>query len=116
MFPLRDSISTRRFPFVNSALIVANIGIYVYTIRLGPEDIEAFLYSWSVIPASFDPGNDSLSASLARLPTLISSLFLHAGIAHLFGNMLFLYIFGDNVEELLGHVRYFLFYLLFYWF
>lgn len=110
--PLRDSISSKRFPFVNWALIFGNVTLFVYQLGLGPEKLQPFVYQWGVIPALFNLGDVPLSQVTAELPRLFSSMFMHGGIMHLLGNMLMLWIFGDNVEDRLGAFRYLLFYLL----
>jgi membrane associated rhomboid family serine protease len=109
--PLRDENPSGKFAFVNLALILANIGVFIYQITLTPQAFTAFVTANAMVPAripAFLGGHGSFEA--AFLP-LITSLFLHAGIAHILGNMLFLWIFGDNVEATFGHLRYLLFYL-----
>ncbi len=100
MLPLRDHLPTRIRPLVNYALLAANV--FVFALELGGAD----LAPWVLVPARLtsDPS--------ASWFTLVTHLFLHGGIEHIAGNMLFLWIFGDNVEDMLGHVRYALFYLL----
>jgi membrane associated rhomboid family serine protease len=100
MLPLRDELPTRTVPFVNYALVAANVIVFALEVG-GVVNAEA----WSVVPANFvaDPS--------ASWPTLFTHMFLHGGLEHIAGNMLFLWIFGDNVEDVLGHVRYALFYV-----
>ncbi|MBE9179884.1 rhomboid family intramembrane serine protease [Oculatella sp. LEGE 06141] len=110
MVPLRDDNPTRITPYVTYALLAANILVFLYEITLPPQQLEAFFRMWAVVPSE-------LSASFAQgggpeLLTLITSQFLHAGFLHVAGNMLYLWIFGNNVEEQLGHVRFLIFYLL----
>ncbi len=96
---------------VNVLLICANVAVFVYQLTLSPHLFKAFLMANATIPARFPAylvGNVDFHA--AAFP-LLSSMFLHAGIAHLLGNMLFLWIFGDNVEDFFGHFTYLLFYL-----
>ncbi len=103
MLPLGDDDSTRRtFPIITYALIAANV--LVFLLELGNGD--AFINQWSFVPARFaaNPGTEFL--------TIFSSMFMHAGWIHLGGNMLYLFIFGDNVEDRLGHLKYLIFYLL----
>ena len=103
MLPLGDDNSTRRtFPVVTYALIAANVLVFLLELANG----DAFINQWSFVPARFaaDPGTQFL--------TVFSSMFMHAGWIHLGGNMLYLFIFGDNVEDRLGHLRYLVFYLL----
>ena len=112
MIPLKDTIPSRTVPFVNYTLILLNLLSFFYQLSLGPH-LEKFLYAWGVVPAQFfaplSIGHLHLSQKI--LP-LFTSMFLHGGWLHFLGNMLYLYIFGDNVEDRLGHARYFLFYLL----
>jgi membrane associated rhomboid family serine protease len=95
-FPLRDDNPTSRFPIVNWILIIANIRVFIYSLT----NLEEVVTTFGFIPAKFS------------ILTLFTSMFLHAGIAHIAGNMWFLYIFGDNVEDAFGHVPYLIFYLL----
>ena len=109
--PLKDLNPHQRFPIVNVLLICANIAVFLYEISLPPHLSKAFLMANATIPARFPAflaGNIDLVG--AFLP-LVTSLFLHSGIAHIAGNMLFLWIFGDNVEDFFGHIPYLFFYL-----
>jgi membrane associated rhomboid family serine protease len=99
VIPLRDNIPSSRVPVLNYALIAANVAIFVYEVSLGSH-VNAFIYAYGLVPRDF------------AFPNLLTSMFLHGGLAHVLGNMLFLYIFGDNVEDRLGHGRYLVFYLL----
>ena len=112
MFPIRDSIPCRRTPFVNWLLIGVNVAAFVYESSMGPERLQAFVYDWGVVPDSFHPRQGLGVFSPSNYPPFIASLFLHGSLLHLAGNMLFLWIFGDNVEDKLGHARYLIFYLL----
>lgn len=109
MFPLRDTVRARSFPVVNSLLIGFNVLVFLLEqyieVRYGVGGFERFLSLLGLVPARL---------SLARpltLVTLVSSAFLHGSWFHLISNMWTLYIFGDNVEDRLGSVRYFLFYM-----
>ncbi len=102
MIPIGDDNTTRRtFPGVTYGLIAVNV--VVFLVELGQPDLQAFIERWGAVPAVIDTGHG--------LETLVTSMFLHAGWWHLLGNMLFLFVFGDNVEDAFGHVRYLLFYL-----
>jgi membrane associated rhomboid family serine protease len=108
--PLKDENPSGKFAFVNIGLILANIGVFVYQLSLTPHAFKVFVTANAMVPAripAFLSGYGSFQA--AFLP-LVTSLFLHAGIAHILGNMLFLWIFGDNVEADFGHIWYLLFY------
>lgn len=112
MIPLKDINPTKSFPFVNVVLISANVLVFFYQLTLSPHAAKAFILANATIPArlpSFLAGH--APASVALFP-LFSSMFLHGGLMHLLGNMLFLYIFGDNVEDAFGHIGYLFFYLL----
>ncbi len=131
VFPLWDDNSDRSTtPFVNYAIIALNIFVFVVLQRLGNND--AFTYSFSTVPAEIMTGRDLVTPArdimvgpgqevtipglgptpLSVYLTLFTSMFMHGGIAHIGGNMLFLWIFGDNIEDRLGHIRYLIFYLL----
>jgi membrane associated rhomboid family serine protease len=99
MFPVSDVIPSRTTPFVTVGLIVINALVFLYEVMLGPGELRTFMASYAVIPAWF------------WWPTLFTSQFLHAGWMHIIWNMLYLWIFGDNVEDHLGHVLYLIFYL-----
>jgi len=105
MLPIRDEIRAHRFPFVNYTLIALNIIVFIFELMAGPE-LEAALYEIALIPANVTAGFD-----LGDLKAIFTSMFLHAGLSHLLGNMLYLWIFGDNVEDRLGHFWYLVFYL-----
>jgi len=108
MIPLRDSVPARTWPVVTYLLIGANVWVFVYELGLGP-DLEPFLWTWGFVPRRyFDP---AAADPLGRHLPLLTSMFLHGGWAHLLGNMVYLWIFGDNVEDRLGHLRYLAFYL-----
>jgi membrane associated rhomboid family serine protease len=109
--PLKDLNPRRSYPIVNTGLILANFAVFVYQLTLPPQAFKLFVTASASIPARFPAwfaGHASLEA--AFLP-LLTSMFLHAGLAHILGNMLFLWIFGDNVEDFYGHVTYLFFYL-----
>lgn len=108
MIPLKDNIRHKQFPYVNSFLIIANLVIFIYELSLGP-NLVGFIQQYGVIPQKF-LAFDSLTFD--RLLPLFTSMFMHAGLLHIAGNMLFLFIFGDNVEDSMGHFRYFFFFIL----
>jgi len=100
VIPLRDVIPTRSTPVVTITLIVINTLVFLYQWSLGQRAGTAFIFDWGLIPADF------------TWPTVFTSMFLHGGLLHAGGNMLYLWIFGDNVEDRLGRVRFVAFYLL----
>jgi len=114
VIPLKDTIPSSTYPFVNYCLIVVNSAVFLYELLLGP-GLEQFIQRFGVIPyyftLSFQPGIGLKEyVGLTCLP-LVTSLFIHGGWFHIIGNMWFLYIFGDNIEDRLGHIRYLFFYL-----
>jgi len=110
MFPLKDNIPARVFPVVNIALIAANLLFFFYAVTRG-DLVQHFYDQHGFVPARFLADTNFLFAPGRILP-VFSSMFLHANVMHLFGNMWMLWIFGDNVEDAMGHGRYLLFYFL----
>jgi membrane associated rhomboid family serine protease len=110
MIPLRDTTRSPGFPYVNTALIITNVLIFLYGYSLG-NYMDIFIFRYGLIPANVF--SSYADAGLAdRIYPFLTSMFLHGGWLHLIGNMLFLYIFGDNVEGRMGHFRYLVFYIL----
>ena len=116
MVPLRDNVPTTITPYITYGLIGANIGIFLYQLSLAPQELQAFFQSAALVPCQLS-GNIAgrcpipTSGELSEWTTLISSQFLHGGFLHIAGNMLFLWIFGNNVEDRLGHIKFLIFYL-----
>ena len=106
MIPLKDTVHARRMPVVNWLIIIANVLIFLYEAKLGPTRLQPFATRYGMVPARL-----FASWSATEIGTLFSSMFLHGGWAHLISNMWALYIFGDNVEDRMGHGRYIIFYL-----
>jgi len=100
MIPLRDSQPSYSTPWVTLVVISANVLLFLYEVSLEPFSRNYFVASYGIVPTGFQYGD------------LLTSMFLHGGWMHLIGNMWFLWIYGDNVEDLLGHGRFLLFYLL----
>jgi membrane associated rhomboid family serine protease len=130
LFPIADENTDRTTtPVVNYVLILVNVLVFVFLQSLGSN--EKFTYAFSTVPAEIITGRDittrpvvvqNFTGQRIEMPglqptpipvylTLLTSMFMHGGIAHIFGNMLFLWIFGDNIEDRLGHFRYLIFYL-----
>jgi membrane associated rhomboid family serine protease len=107
VIPLRDDIPSRTFPIVNYLLIAANLLIFAYELSLG-RFLDPYIYSHAVIPNQFI----SVGLTADQIVRLTATMFFHGGWLHLLGNMLYLWIFGDNVEDRLGHFKYLIFYLL----
>lgn len=113
MVPLHDNNPTRITPYVNYTLIGMNIFVFLHEISLSPQQLQAFFQQYAVVPqeltASFQSGD--ANQILPQVLTLFTSQFLHGGFLHLGGNMLFLWVFGNNIEEQLGRIRFLIFYL-----
>jgi len=112
MIPLRDTISARNYPIVNNTIIGINVVVFLLQMMQGPE-LDRFIYIYGLVPARYSV--DQIAAYFTpaqQLFSMVSFMFLHGGFVHLIGNIWFLYIFGDNVEDRLGHLRYIVFYLL----
>ena len=111
MIPLRDENPSRTVPVVTRFLILANVVAFVYTLGLG-QQVREFAYVWGTVPARLTLAlSDHSEPVLSAAVPLFTSMFLHGGIAHLLGNMWYLWIFGDNVEDRLGHFGFLMFYL-----
>src|SRR5437899_12880102 len=100
MIPLRDVIPSRTTPYITITIIVLNALAWLFELTLPHEELNDFLTVYGVVPAYLS------------WPTLITSMFLHGSWSHVIGNIWYLCIFGDNVEDLVGHVRFIIFYLL----
>ncbi len=100
MIPLRDVIPSRTVPFVTVTIILLNAAAWILEISMAPRELNRFLATYGVVPAAFRP------------VTLFTSMFLHGGWSHVIGNMWYLWIFGDNIEDEFGHGRFLIFYLL----
>lgn len=114
MIPLRDDNPSKTAPVVTVALIVVVVVVFMWQLSLSPEGGEAAVYVFGLIPGVL-LGEHQLSDALAIVPpglTILTSMFLHLGWLHLIGNMLYLWIYGDNVEDSMGRVRFLIFYLL----
>lgn len=112
MIPLHDDNPTETTPVVTIALIVACVLVFLYEVSLPPKLSEAFIYRYGAIPAVIF-GYAELPSDLVALPafaTLLTSMFLHGGWMHLIGNMLYLWIFGNNIEDVMGHGKFIIFY------
>jgi membrane associated rhomboid family serine protease len=112
MIPIRDTIPSRHYPVVNTVIIVANISFFMVEMSQGGA-LDRFIYTYGLIPARYSMLQIAAHFTFfQQIFSLISFMFLHGSFWHLAGNMWFLYIFGDNVEDRLGHLRYLFFYLL----
>jgi membrane associated rhomboid family serine protease len=130
MIPVGDRLSTRTLPYVNIGIIAVNFLVFFYELTLntqapfrGLSELDRWFYDWGAVPAcvsdslGLKPNVDPRALTVYcgghhALLTAFTSMFMHAGWLHILGNMLFLWVFGDNVEDALGHVRYLVFYLI----
>ncbi|MBI4469737.1 MAG: rhomboid family intramembrane serine protease [Acidobacteria bacterium] len=119
MIPIRDDIPSRSYPFVNVTLIAINVLMFLFQFSLDPEHLELFVNDFAVVPARYFASSLSGVGGMNVPPDpmglalpIFTAMFLHGGWMHLGGNMLYLWIFGDNIEDRMGHARYLVFYLL----
>jgi len=113
MIPLRDDNPTELKPVITVGLIVACVLVFFWQLSLPEKALEAAIFGYGVVPAAL-LGDKTLPPEVYRIPsefTVLTSMFLHGGWMHLIGNMLYLWIFGNNVEDTMGHVRFVFFYL-----
>ena len=113
MIPLKDDTPRTTFPFVTIAIICINIAVFIYQLTLGDFGERLFVMRAGAIPYEITHLRDLHPPDLVPVPlTIFSALFIHGSLLHLGGNMLYLWIFGDNIEDRLGHFRFILFYLI----
>ncbi|MGE5251696.1 MAG: rhomboid family intramembrane serine protease [Bacteroidota bacterium] len=106
MIPLYDTLRPRRFALVNWLIILLNALVFYYELRLGNAGLERFIQTWGLVAPNLITHPDT------AWPTIFTSMFIHGGWFHILSNMWVLFIFGDNIEDRLGHLRYLFFYLL----
>jgi membrane associated rhomboid family serine protease len=112
MIPLRDNLPTRHLPIVTLLLIGLNVYVFLKAFLLGPWAGQRFIVYYGLIPCGLTGGCEIVGRAFSPELTLLTSMFVHAGFFHLAGNMLYLWIFGNNVEDAMGKVRFLIFYLL----
>jgi membrane associated rhomboid family serine protease len=112
LIPLRDINPTERFAIVTFTLIILNIVVFAYELTLGTAGVEKFLVTFALIPKRLFSSDVLIGGTIPAAATLFTSMFLHGGWLHIAGNMLYLWIFGNNVEDATGRVRFFVFYML----
>jgi len=112
MIPLKDEVPTRRFPYVTASIIIINALVFIYQLGLSPGTYREMMLKFAFIPALYT-GSAHLPADLHVIPgvSIFTSMFMHGGFMHIAGNMLYLWIFGDNIEDFLGPVKFIIFYL-----
>ncbi len=112
MIPFKDDCRVRRFPFVTIGIVVVNALVFLYQLSAGQAEFRRFVIQMGFIPYEVTHFVNLRPESVVPLYlTPFTAMFVHGGILHLFGNMLYLWIFGDNIEDVLGHLRFLLFYL-----
>jgi membrane associated rhomboid family serine protease len=112
MIPIRDAIRSKNFPAVNLLIIVLNVFVFLWQLTQGPH-LKETLFLYGIVPIRYsDPGLSEQFSRFQQWLPFLTSMFLHGGFLHILGNMWFLHVFGDNVEDRLGHVRYLIFYIL----
>jgi membrane associated rhomboid family serine protease len=110
--PLRDDNPTSITPVVTYGLIGINIAVFVFQLSLSQEGIDGFFDAWALVPTQLTESfQGALQAPIYEWITLLSSQFLHGGFFHVGGNLLYLWVFGNNIEDRLGHVKFLIFYL-----
>jgi membrane associated rhomboid family serine protease len=114
VIPLRDTVPTRSFPLVTLGIVALNVIVFLHEAALGPRGLTHAVNVWGLVPARLVYWEDLGGAPLdpLRFVPLLTSMFWHGGLLHLAGNMLYLWIFADAVEDRLGHFRFLAFYLL----
>ncbi len=112
MIPLRDNIPSYRTPIVTVGLIAANILVYLNQLMLPPQEAVQFVHLYGLIPLEISGGDLLVPHPVPLYATVFTSMFVHGGLFHLGGNMLYLWIFGDNVEDRIGRLKFLVFYLL----
>ncbi|MFW6275930.1 MAG: rhomboid family intramembrane serine protease [bacterium] len=114
MFPIKDNNPSKHFPIINWLIILVNLAVFIYELRLPKDEIEPFFNAYGLVPNEIPAFNVSnlFKHHFTMLLPFLTNTFLHGGFGHFFGNMWTLFIFGDNVEDKMGHGRYLLFYLL----
>jgi membrane associated rhomboid family serine protease len=112
MIPLRDNIPSRRTPVLTVGLIAVNILVYINQMRLSPQAVVQFIHLYGLVPLEISSGDPLIPHPVPLYATLLTSMFVHGGLFHLGGNMLYLWIFGDNVEDRMGRLKFLAFYLL----
>ena len=111
MIPIKDENPKKNVPFINFIFIIANIVVYIYQ-PASEQMIRSFYNTYGLIPNNFMQAlQGDWQQSLSILQPLFTSLFVHGGFMHLAGNMLFLWVFGDNIEYAVGHINYIFFYI-----
>jgi membrane associated rhomboid family serine protease len=111
LIPLRDINPTERFAIITFWLIVLNIAVFVYQLTIGDRAGALFVESFALVPERLFSYHDTVASAIPAAITLFTSMFIHGGFLHIAGNMLYLWIFGNNIEDATGRMRFLIFYL-----
>ncbi len=117
MFPIKDSIRSTKTPYVLYVIIVLNVVIFVYELSLGKTDLIMFIHRYGLVPSRYTEGRiiiqgtREMSVNQFNFFPFLSSTFMHGGWLHIISNMWTLFVFGDNIESKLGHIRFLVYYL-----
>ena len=111
MIPLRDTIPSKSFPIINYLIIIANLVVFIHEVRLPEIQLNEFMFKYGLVPDRILPGVIEMG-NYKILTTFFTNIFIHGGLWHFIGNMWFLFIFGDNVEDRMGKINYLLFYII----
>ena len=112
MIPFKDSIPSRRFPFMTVTLIIVNVAVFIYELSLPWEELDDLIATYGVVPSKLQlVAHDPVRVLGEMAGSMVTTTLLHAGFVHLLGNLWYLWIFGDNVEDRMGPIRFLLFYL-----
>jgi membrane associated rhomboid family serine protease len=113
LIPIKDINPTERFAVVTACIIAVNVAAFIFELSIGAESREAFITALAFIPQRlFAPGTKAVPGALPALATMFTSMFVHGGFLHIGGNMLYLWIFGNNIEDSMGRMRFIFFYFL----
>ncbi len=114
MIPLKDTIPSKRVPVVNWLIILANIVVFIFELTLNHQQLEVFFYKYGLVPATViaELAGKNSEPGIHTFTPFFTNMFIHGGFWHILGNMWMLYIFGDNVEDQMGSIRYLFFYLI----
>jgi membrane associated rhomboid family serine protease len=112
LIPLRDINPTERFSIITFCLIALNVAVFVFELAIGDKAGNLFVESFALIPERLFSAHDKVGGTVPAVVTMFTSMFIHGGFLHIAGNMLYLWIFGNNIEDSTGRLRFIIFYLL----
>lgn len=114
MIPIKDTIPSKQFPIVNWIIILLNLGVFIFELTLNSSQLTAFFYHYGLVPSRVvsEIVQNKAGLDINIFTPFFTNMFIHGGFLHILGNMWVLYIFGDNVEDRMGSIRYLFFYLI----